>query len=72
MKLPVSGARIGANPMTSISMESTCITSWCSNRSRTTARGTIMLAEPPRAATNRQIASHAMEGAQAQPAEASV
>ena len=69
---PIEGARIGAAPITSISRDIRMAAAWPSARSRTTARGITMLAEPPKAATARKTASQAIDGASAQPMQASV
>ncbi len=69
---PSVGARIGAAPITRNSRLISRAASCPSARSRTTARGMTMLAEPPNAASARISASVNRSGASAQPAEASV
>jgi hypothetical protein len=68
---PSEGARIGATPLTRISRLIIRAAAWPSERSRTTARGMTMLAEPPIAATNRITESVSRSGANAQPTLAS-
>ena len=70
--LPMVGARIGAAPITSDSRDSSTAAAWPSARSRTIARGMTMPAEAPMAARARNVASHWMDGASAQPRQASV
>ena len=70
--LPSTGARIGAAPITSDSRDSSTAAAWPSARSRTIARGITMPADAPIAASARKAASHWIDGANAQPRQASV
>ncbi len=72
MAPPRVGARMGATPETSISLDIIRAAAMPSDRSRTTARGMTMPAEPPRAAMARNTDSQNRSGARAQPSEARV
>jgi len=70
--LPSAGASIGAAPITSDKRDSSTAAAWPSARSRTIARGITMPADAPMAASARNAASHWIDGARAQPRQASV
>ncbi|MNT31981.1 hypothetical protein D3C72_1678410 [compost metagenome] len=60
---PSIGARMGANPITSISCEKTFAEPTASHLSLTTAREITIPAQPPKAWTNRAAISHSRFGA---------
>ena len=67
---PSNGARIGANPITSISMENARADSRAVVRSRTIAIGMTMPAQPPMPCRKRKINSIVTLPDKAQPIEA--
>ncbi|MCY1243197.1 hypothetical protein D9M68_592220 [compost metagenome] len=64
---PMTGARIGASPITSISDENARADSWASSRSRITARAITMPAQPPSACRKRHSISVSALRASAHP-----
>ena len=67
---PISGAAIGAAPITSMLSEKTRAPSSRSNRSRTIACTITGTAQPPTACRKRQTMTAVIDDASAQPAEA--